>query len=126
MAMCESEVANTGRRSISQDELRRSHQDPAIRSFGSRVTPAFARNAAVDEGYTKALSAVLDSNITTLATAAILYFFGSGPIQGFALTLMIGIFMTLFTAIIITRQFVEISLSGGASNFSFGQPKLQD
>ena len=43
-----------------------------------------------------------------------------------ALTLMIGIFMTLFTAIIITRQFVEISLSGGASNFSFGQPKLQD
>jgi SecD/SecF fusion protein len=82
--------------------------------------------SAVDEGYTKALSAILDSNITTLATAAILYFFGSGPIQGFALTLMIGIFMTLFTAIIITRQFVEISLSGGASSFSFGQPKLQD
>jgi SecD/SecF fusion protein len=82
--------------------------------------------SAIDEGYTKALSAILDSNITTFATGLILFYFGTGPIQGFAMTLMIGILMTLFTAIIITRQFVEISMARGATQFSFGQPKVQD
>lgn len=79
--------------------------------------------SAVDEGFSKALSAILDSNITTFITGLILYFLGTGPIQGFALTLMIGIFGTLFTGIVISRAMIEVSLSKGAKSFSFGQPK---
>ncbi len=63
--------------------------------------------AAIDSGYSKAFSAIIDSNITTLITGFILYNFGSGPIQGFALTLIIGIVCSLFTAIIVTRVIVE-------------------
>ena len=59
--------------------------------------------AAIDAGYSKALSAIVDSNITTFLTGVILYQFGTGPIQGFALTLMIGIVASMFSAIIITR-----------------------
>jgi SecD/SecF fusion protein len=59
--------------------------------------------AAIDAGYAKALSAIVDSNITTFVTGLILYQFGSGPIQGFALTLMIGIAASLFSAVFITR-----------------------
>lgn len=59
--------------------------------------------AAIDAGYSKALSAIVDSNITTFLTGVILYQFGSGPVQGFALTLMIGIAASMFSAIVITR-----------------------
>ena len=59
--------------------------------------------AAIDAGYSKALSAIIDSNITTFLTGVILYQFGSGPVQGFALTLMIGIAASMFSAIVITR-----------------------
>ncbi|HDL18469.1 MAG TPA: protein translocase subunit SecD, partial [Bacteroidetes bacterium] len=59
--------------------------------------------AAIDTGYARALSAILDANITTLFTAAILYQFGTGPIRGFALTLFIGILTSMFTALIVTR-----------------------
>ncbi len=64
---------------------------------------------AVDEGFSikGALSAILDANITTLLTGIILYIFGTGPIKGFALTLMIGIATSLFTAIFITRLFID-------------------
>ncbi len=79
--------------------------------------------AAIDEGYSKALSAILDSNITTFITALILYFLGSGVIQGFAITLIFGILGTLFTAILVTRAIVEMSLTGPDSKFSFGQAK---
>ncbi len=79
--------------------------------------------SAIDEGYGKALSAILDSNITTFITGVILFYFGSGPIQGFAVTLMIGIIMTLFTAIMVTRAIIELYLSRGATGFNFGQPK---
>lgn len=79
--------------------------------------------SAVDEGYSKALSAVMDSNITTFITGLILFYFGSGPIQGFAMTLMIGILGTLFTAIIVTRAIIEIFIVRGATTFNFGQPK---
>lgn len=59
--------------------------------------------AALKDGYSKAYSAIIDANITTLLTAIILFTFGSGPIQGFATTLIIGIFTSLFSAIVITR-----------------------
>ncbi|MEC8758650.1 MAG: protein translocase subunit SecD, partial [Bacteroidota bacterium] len=58
---------------------------------------------AVQEGYSKAYSAIIDANITTLLTAIILYSFGSGAIRGFATTLMVGIFTSLFSAIVLTR-----------------------
>ncbi len=58
---------------------------------------------AIADGYTKSYSAIIDANLTTLITAIILYYFGLGPVLGFATVLMIGIFSSLFTAILITR-----------------------
>jgi len=60
-------------------------------------------SGAVKEGYNKAYSAIIDANITTLLTAFVLYSFGSGAIRGFATTLIIGIFTSLFSAIVLTR-----------------------
>lgn len=74
---------------------------------------------ALDEGYKNAYSAIIDGNVTTLITAIVLYVFGSGPIQGFATTLIIGILSSLFTAIFISRLIFERSLSKG-HNFAFG------
>jgi SecD/SecF fusion protein len=59
--------------------------------------------AALDQGYGKALITILDANVTTFIAGLVLYTFGSGPIRGFAVTLMIGIVASLFTAIIVTR-----------------------
>lgn len=59
--------------------------------------------AAVDQGFKNAMSAILDANVTTFGAGFILYQFGSGPVKGFAVTLMIGIVTTLFTAIFLTR-----------------------
>ncbi len=75
--------------------------------------------AAIDAGYTKALSAIIDSNITTFLTGVILYQFGTGPVQGFALTLMIGIIASMFSAIIITRVIFNYLSDRGISP-SFG------
>jgi len=58
---------------------------------------------AINDGYKHALSAIIDSNVTTLLTGIVLYVFGSGPVQGFATTLIIGILSSLFCAIFITR-----------------------
>lgn len=69
--------------------------------------------ASIDSGFSKALSAIVDSNITTVITAIILYQFGTGPVQGFALTLMIGIGTSLFGALVITRVFLEFLLNKG-------------
>ncbi|HPR12427.1 MAG TPA: protein translocase subunit SecDF [Bacteroidales bacterium] len=62
---------------------------------------------AIADGYKGAMSAILDSNITTLLTGIVLYVFGTGPIKGFATTLVIGIFTSLFAAIFITRLIYE-------------------
>ncbi len=59
--------------------------------------------SAIDAGYSNALRAVIDSNITTLIAGVVLYQFGTGPIKGFAITLSVGILTTLFTAIVVTR-----------------------
>jgi preprotein translocase subunit SecD len=59
--------------------------------------------AAIDAGYAKAFVAIIDSHVTTFITAAALYYFGSGPIKGFAVTLTLGILINLFTAITGTR-----------------------
>lgn len=61
---------------------------------------------AIDEGYSKALSAILDANITTFITAVILFAMGSGPVRGFAITLGMGIMTSVFTAIFVTRLMI--------------------
>ena len=66
---------------------------------------------AVTDGYKFAYSSIIDANVTTLLTGAVLWFFGTGPVEGFAKTLVIGIFTSLFTAIFITRLIFEYQLN---------------
>jgi preprotein translocase subunit SecD len=76
-----------------------------------------APQQAIHSGYDKALSSIADANITTLIAAIVLLGFGTGPIKGFAITLMIGILTSMFTAIVGTRSIV---------NLAFGGRKLQN
>ncbi|RME18320.1 MAG: protein translocase subunit SecD [Bdellovibrio sp.] len=74
--------------------------------------------AAVQEGFSRAFSAIFDSNITTAAACIILMYFGTGPVRGFAVTLLCGIITSMFTAIFVSRAMVE-TLVG-----TFGVKKL--
>ncbi|MBQ9882761.1 MAG: protein translocase subunit SecD [Synergistes sp.] len=67
--------------------------------------------AALDAGFRKALVVILDSNITTLIAAAILFYFGSGPIRGFAVTLSVGVVASVFCNTVVTRTLLGILLS---------------
>ena len=67
---------------------------------------------AIHSGYDKALSSIADANITTLIAAIVLLGFGTGPIKGFAITLMIGILTSMFTAIVGTRTIVNLAFGG--------------
>ncbi|MGY9000947.1 MAG: protein translocase subunit SecD, partial [Rhodospirillales bacterium] len=62
--------------------------------------------SAIDAGYSRAITTIIDANLTTLIAALILFYFGSGPVRGFAITLSIGIITSMFTAIMLTRLFV--------------------
>lgn len=62
--------------------------------------------SAIDAGYSRAISTIIDANLTTLIAALILFFFGTGPIRGFAVTLSIGILTSMFTAIMLTRLMI--------------------
>lgn len=66
--------------------------------------------AAIDAGYGKALSAVIDANITTAIAAAVLMQYGTGPIRGFAVTLLLGIIASVFTAVVVTRLIYDFIL----------------
>ena len=72
-----------------------------------------SQKEAVKDGFANALSSILDANITTGLTALILFVFGTGPIKGFATTLLIGIMTSLFTAIFITRLLVDWYVNSG-------------
>jgi protein-export membrane protein SecD len=61
---------------------------------------------AIDAGYRRALSTIIDSNLTTLIAALVLLFFGTGPVKGFAVTLAIGLATSMFTAIMLTRLLI--------------------
>jgi len=76
--------------------------------------------AAIDGGYSKALSSILDANITTFFVGMILYSFGVGPIQGFAVTLMAGILSSLFSAIIISRVVFDWMVGERRMSVNFG------
>lgn len=75
--------------------------------------------SAIDAGFNKALSSILDSNITTLIAAVVLYIMGIGTIKGFALTLGIGIILSMFTALVITKSLLKAVYTLGLQN-----PKL--
>jgi preprotein translocase subunit SecD len=64
--------------------------------------------ASIDAGYKNALSAIIDSNLTTLFAGVVLLYFGTGPIKGFAVTLCIGILASMFTALFMTRFFFDL------------------
>ena len=68
---------------------------------------------AIHDGFSHAITSVLDANITTFLTGAVLFIFGSGPIKGFATTLMIGIITTIFTAVFITRLLIDWYVAKG-------------
>ncbi|MGM0593954.1 MAG: protein translocase subunit SecD [Pseudomonadota bacterium] len=67
-------------------------------------------HAAIHSGYAKAFSTIADANITTLIAAVVLFSFGTGPIKGFAITLSIGIITSMFTAIMVTRAVVNLTV----------------
>ncbi|RYE56651.1 MAG: protein translocase subunit SecD, partial [Rhizobiaceae bacterium] len=63
---------------------------------------------AIEEGFARAFSAIMDSNITGLLTAVIMYWIGSGAVRGFAVTMGIGILTSMFTAVYVTRFIIEV------------------
>ena len=67
--------------------------------------------AAIENGYARAVQTIVDANVTTIITAIVLYQYGTGPIKGFALTLMIGIVSSMFTAIFVTRTIYDAIVS---------------
>lgn len=75
--------------------------------------------SAIDAGFNKALSSILDSNITTLIAAVVLYLMGVGSIKGFALTLGIGIVLSMFTALVITKSLLKAAYTLGLQNPKF-------
>ncbi|MCB9778349.1 MAG: protein translocase subunit SecD [Alphaproteobacteria bacterium] len=75
--------------------------------------------SAADTGFSKGLWAVLDANITTFIAGVVLYTYGTGPIKGFAVTLMIGIITTLFTGVFVSRTLVEFITRKASSRLSF-------
>jgi protein-export membrane protein SecD len=64
--------------------------------------------ASIDAGYDRALLTIIDSHVTTLITAMFLFIFGSGPVRGFAVTLSVGVFLSLFTALFITKVIFDM------------------
>ena len=71
---------------------------------------------ALDGGYAKAFSTIIDANITTLITASILIWLGTGPVKGFGITLAIGIVTSVFCALFVSRMFLTILLKSGVNN----------
>jgi preprotein translocase subunit SecD len=72
--------------------------------------------AAIDAGFRRAFLTIIDSNVTTLLAAAILFYFGAGPIKGFAVTLSIGIIASMFTAITVTKYLMGLLVKSGVEN----------
>jgi protein-export membrane protein SecD len=73
---------------------------------------------AINAGFDRAAVAVLDSNITTLLAGVVLYSYGTGPLRGFAVTLMIGIFTTVYTGVFVTRVLMELVNRGNRPHIS--------
>jgi SecD/SecF fusion protein len=83
--------------------------------------PAAGLKRSLDIGYNKAWSAILDTNVTTLLAAALLFMLGSGAIKGFGVTLSIGVIASMISALVVARVFTELALS---TRFFASRPKL--
>jgi preprotein translocase subunit SecD len=70
------------------------------------------KQQAVEQGFRRAWTSIRDSNISSLITCVILFYFGTGIVRGFALTLAIGILVSMFSAIIVTRNFLRVFDTG--------------
>jgi protein-export SecD/SecF family membrane protein len=82
--------------------------------------------AALDAGFQRAMVAIIDSNVTTLIAAAVVYFIGSGPIKGFAITLGVGVIISMFTAITATKFLLKAVIELNIRNkFLYGAPLLK-
>ena len=73
---------------------------------------AFTPQQAIDAGYNRAFTTIFDANLTTFLVAVVLFTIGTGPVKGFAVTLMIGIVTSMFTAIVGTRAIVNLIYGG--------------
>jgi preprotein translocase subunit SecD len=79
--------------------------------------------AAIDQGFAKAWSAIIDSNLTNILATIPLLVWGSGPVRGFAVTLLVGAVITLFTAVVVTRAMFTLIAASGATTFNIGQKR---
>jgi len=73
-------------------------------------------DSSISKGFNRALSAIIDSNVTTIIAAIVLYAFGTGTVRGFALTLGIGVATSMFTAIFVTHRLLNIFVDLGVRN----------
>lgn len=90
------------------------------------LTAGKSVKSALDTGFKKAMSAILDGNITTLIAAAVLWILGSGTVKGFAQTLALGIVVSMFTALVITKVIVYAFYAVGLRNTKmYGRPKKE-
>ena len=78
---------------------------------------------AIDLGFAKAWSAIIDSNLTNILATIPLLIWGSGPVRGFAVTLLVGAVITLFTAVVVTRAMFTLIAASGATTFNIGQKR---
>ncbi len=86
--------------------------------FNEEVRKGRSVKASVRAGFKNAMSAILDANVTTLIAAIVLLFFGTGSIQGFAKTLLLGVVVSMFTAIMVTRFLMNRFVNAGATKTS--------
>ena len=84
--------------------------------FNEELRAGRAVRAAVRTGFKNAMSAILDANVTTLIAAIVLMFFGTGSIQGFAKTLLLGVVTSMFTAVVVTRFLMKNIVNLGVKN----------
>ena len=86
--------------------------------FNEEARKGRSAKAAVRAGFKNAMSAVLDANVTTLIAAIVLLIFGTGSIQGFAKTLLLGVLVSMFSAILVTRFLMNRFVNAGATNMN--------
>ena len=84
------------------------------------LAKGYSIDDAVEKGFENGLPAIIDGNLTTLLIAAVLFFFGTGPVRGFAVTLSLGVMITMLTAIFITKLFMHFAID----NFKIKKEKL--
>lgn len=96
--------------------------------FKEEVSSGKTMRSAVKTSFSRALPAILDGNVTTLIAAAILYFMGTGTIKGFSITLIIGIVLSMFTAVVITRLIIMGIIGLGINKQSYFaiKPRLKE